>query len=266
MQDTRRQGVEQIFSLGDVINGVDPHGCITRLRQWQAEEQTPLVCIKGNGELYLLTPDLDALPSRGHSWEQSVLALIRWFHAQLTPEDLDWLATLPDYLIRDGVCLVHDSPQDRLMPETWRIPDLALQYQEWFHHARGLSEDLPEAEWQKLLDLMEDRHFSRVFCGHTHQSFVRWFGSRVVCNAGSVGAPLDGDPRAVWALVEELPGSGSEALRIEIQRVDYDVNATQRLIDQAVDYPDFQRPGYRERYKQWFATGNKIVIPLRKSC
>ena len=252
LDDIRRQNIDQIFVLGDIINGVDPHPCVALLVDWQTSENIPLSCIKGNAELYLLTPDLDHLPTRGQDWEAGVLALIRWFHTRLTQADLAWLAALPEYLVQDGACMVHDSPADRLYPESWHAPDLELKYQEWFYHARGLPESLPEDEWQKLLDLMEKQRFSRVFCGHTHRPFVRWFGSRAVCNAGSVGASVDGDPRAAWALLEEKPGRETS---ITIQRTSYDIAAICSLVDQAIDYPDFQRPGYRETYKQWRTNG-----------
>lgn len=252
LADIRQHQVDQLFILGDIINGVDPHGCVALLSNWRSTENAPVSCIKGNAELYLLTPDLDVIPNRGEAWEKEILALIRWYYAKLTQADLDWIASLPDYLVLNGTCLVHDSPIDRLAPETWHVAGIDPKYQEWFYHARGIPETLPEDEIQKLLDFMDGYHFSRVFCGHTHCSFLRWFGSRIVCNAGSVGAPLDGDPRAAWVLLEEQPG---DEPAITIRRVQYDIAAIHRLVDDAIDYPDFQQPGYREAYKHWRSTG-----------
>jgi predicted phosphodiesterase len=252
LEDIRRQQVDQVYVLGDIVNGLDPRGCMARLAAWRTREPAPLTCIKGNAELYLLTPNLDALPNHGQAWEREVLALIRWCQAQLTPADLAWIISFPDYLLQDGTCLVHDSPAARLTPETWHAAGTELKYQEWFYHARGLPEDLPAAEWQKLEDFMFERKLTRVFCGHTHRPYLLRLGSRVVCNTGSVGAPLDGDPRASWVLLEEPP-VGEPA--ITIRRVSYDIAALHRLADATPDYPDFQRPGYLEAYKLWRSTG-----------
>jgi hypothetical protein len=178
--------------------------------------------------------------------------LIRWFQTHLTPADLAWLASWPEYLIWNQACLVHDSPADRLQPESWHDPEVEPKYQEWFHHSRGISENLPEAEWQGLLQLMDERGFRQVFCGHTHAAFIRRFGQKIICNTGSAGLPLDGNPRAAWVLVEEQPAGD---LKIAIRRVAYDIAYIRRLVDSAPDYPDFQAPGEKETYKKWLATG-----------
>lgn len=64
LADMQNQGCTQVFMLGDIINGVDPHGCIQLLREWCAKNNAELTCIKGNGEEYLLTPDQDAIPDQ----------------------------------------------------------------------------------------------------------------------------------------------------------------------------------------------------------
>ena len=67
-----------------------------------------------------------------------------------------------------------------------------------------------------------------------------------------VGAPLDGDPRASWVMVEE---GGDGAQKIKLQRVAYDISLIHGLIDQKPDYPDFKLPGHHEAYKKWLSTG-----------
>jgi diadenosine tetraphosphatase ApaH/serine/threonine PP2A family protein phosphatase len=111
---------------------------------------------------------------------------------------------------------------------------------------------MPAERWQALWELMARHAFTHVFCGHTHQAFIRQEDGHVVCNTGSVGASLDGDPRAAWALVEGRPGR--EAV-VSLRRVAYDVECLCRMVDAAVDYPDFVKPGSRERYKQWRRSG-----------
>ncbi|MDA8387165.1 MAG: metallophosphoesterase family protein [Nitrospiraceae bacterium] len=52
--------------------------------------------------------------------------------------------------------------------------------------------------------------------GHTHKPYRKDLEGRVFINAGSVGKPKDGDPRACLVIVEITPGSvGTDFLRIE---------------------------------------------------
>jgi predicted phosphodiesterase len=252
LENIRRAGVDQVFVLGDVINGVDPAGCLRLLRTWSATEGVPLTCILGNAEMYLLTPDLDNLPDRGGSWQPGVLRLIRWFLAHLDLQDLAWIRTFPSHLAWESACLVHDTPQDRLNPQSWHGDGIEPKYQEWFHHSSGVLEDMPAERWHSLWELMARHRFSHVFCGHSHIAFIRREDGRVVCNTGSVGAPLDGDPRAVWALVKGHPGRDAT---VALRRVAYNVERLCQMVDAAEDYPDFVEAGSRERYKQWLRTG-----------
>jgi diadenosine tetraphosphatase ApaH/serine/threonine PP2A family protein phosphatase len=50
-------------------------------------------------------------------------------------------------------------------------------------------------------------------------------GSRYIINAGSIGQPRDGDPRACYALVD-----GDS---IELVRVGYDIQSTQKKMSDA---------------------------------
>jgi predicted phosphodiesterase len=252
LSDASREGIEQLMVLGDIINGIDPHGCVRLLLEWSAAENIELSCIKGNAESYLLTPDLETIPHR-QTWEADLVLLIRWFQSHVTPDDLAWIASLPDCLLWNSACLVHDTPADRLHPEGWHNPDIAPQYQEWFHHSRGISPGLAEAEWQDLLQLMDTHGFQQVFCGHTHTAFTRQYGRKIICTAGSAGLPLDGDPRPAWVLAEELPGG---ELNVAIRRVAYDIPRIHQLVDDTPDYPGFLAPGKQESYKKWLETGS----------
>jgi diadenosine tetraphosphatase ApaH/serine/threonine PP2A family protein phosphatase len=61
-----------------------------------------------------------------------------------------------------------------------------------------------------------------LLLGHTHLPLIRGVRSTVVVNPGSVGQPLDGDPRASYAVIRDgVP---------EIYRVAYNVEATVRGI------------------------------------
>jgi predicted phosphodiesterase len=252
LADIQRVGCPQVFMLGDIINGVDPRGCVQLLRRWAAENSVTLACLKGNGEEYLLTPDRDQMPQTDADWNQDMLLLTQWWEDHLTADDLAFIRTFQDYILWDDACLAHDNPLDRMLPERWHTPGLDHKYQEWFFHSPGVAEDMPAERWQALWDFMDERGFQRVFVGHSHVPFIREEGGRLVCNIGSAGAPLDGDPRPSWALVEAEPDGGRT---VTLRRVDYDLDLTQRLIDATPDYHGFASADYKAAYKKWFATG-----------
>ena len=252
LADIRRSGIWTIFFLGDLINGVNPQGCLKLLRELDLDRQVSLVCVQGNAEMYLLTPDLAGLPELGMPWQADLVRLIDWFKSQLTLDDLAWIASWPRAVQVDGVCFCHDSPLDRYAPESWATPGVSPQYQEWFHHSAGIRPEMPDAEWAQQLEILGARQIEMAFCGHTHVPFQKQEDGRQIYNVGSAGAPLDGDPRAAWGMVTRDAGGD---WKVDLRRLEYPIQRTHQMIDQTPDYPDFKQPGFREAYKKWFATG-----------
>ncbi len=58
-----------------------------------------------------------------------------------------------------------------------------------------------------------------LVCGHTHIPFVKKIGATLVINCGSVGLPVDGDPRPSYALLS----IGDDRISARIIRFEYDV-------------------------------------------
>jgi len=253
LDDIHREQCDRVFMLGDVINGFDPHGSVELLRSWSSAHGVKMSCIKGNAESYLLTPDRSSLPRQDGDLNRSLIPLIQWFEDHLSPSDLDWLSSFADILHWEDAYLVHDSPQDRFLVENQSDPELKPEHREWFFHGHGIYPDMNKRENQVLLEFMEKENLRQVFCGHTHIPFVREFDEKVVCNVGSVGVPLDGDPRPSWVLFEN---NSSKEPVIYIRRVMYDIRLIHQLVDATPDYPDFQsKPYFKEAYKTWLSTG-----------
>ncbi len=243
--DVQAQGCGQLFVLGDIINGVDPHGCLDLLHSWAARQGVELVAIQGNAEEYTLTQDLDQFPLAKESFYPSLLLLLKWIHARLSSADLVWLHSLPDVIVWGDALMVHDSPVARLDPTVQ--PGLDPRYKAILHHYESVMPDIHGDALHQLLRLLEARGLRSSFSGHSHVPFIRQVGPKLVCNAGSVGMPLDGDWRPSWVL------QTGESL--ELRRVTYDLQCIFALIDEAEDYPDFAPPGMREAYKQGLALG-----------
>jgi putative phosphoesterase len=62
--------------------------------------------------------------------------------------------------------------------------------------------------------------------GHTHKPYRKDFGNKVFVNAGSVGKPKDGDPKACVTMIDIT----AEAVKVEFLRVPYDVEKTAQAI------------------------------------
>lgn len=107
----------------------------------------------------------------------------------------DWLGTLDEQTVQSGARFCHASP------------------------ASDMSSFLPEPESGEA-DLLRDVSDRRVVFGHTHLQFRRMRPDGIeLINPGSVGMPLDGDPRAAYALLHP------DGL-IEPRRVGYDHQAS----------------------------------------
>ena len=62
--------------------------------------------------------------------------------------------------------------------------------------------------------------------GHTHKPYRKDFGNKILINAGSVGKPKDGDPRACVAMIDIT----SDDVKVEFLRVPYDVEQAAQAI------------------------------------
>lgn len=92
--------------------------------------------------------------------------------------------------------------------------------------------DRDDAFCRKMLALAGARPGDTIAFGHTHLPWQREVDGVRLVNAGSVGRPKDGDPRAGYAVVEL-----GEGTVVELRRVAYDVERAARAIE-ASELPD----------------------------
>ncbi|MBU0494785.1 MAG: metallophosphatase family protein [Chloroflexi bacterium] len=133
-----------------------------------------------------------------------------WTRAHLSPVSRTWLRRLlPQVRLEIGPCrlmIVHGSPRD-------------LQ--------EGLGIQTPE---DIMREITYQTKANLVISGHTHVPCYRVVNAVTFVNAGSVGQPRDGDPRAAYALLDIDPVTGkTQAL---IKRVAYDIEAVTRALAQ----------------------------------
>jgi putative phosphoesterase len=208
--DLERRGIGKVVHGGDLaVAGCNGPEVIDLIRElgWPG--------IVGNTDELLWRPEEHATQRQKAPALAPLLSMLFDTYAPVTREQLgeervEWLKQLPSEHreAEPDLGLVHASPGD-----LWRAPT-----------AHAEEEEL--AETYGALDA------AIAVYGHIHWPFVRELAELTVINSGSVGNPLDGDPRASYALIE-----GDKA---EIMRVEYDVEREISTLLRS-RYPDAER-------------------------
>jgi diadenosine tetraphosphatase ApaH/serine/threonine PP2A family protein phosphatase len=143
-------------------------------------------------------------------------------HTRLNKEDLAWLAALPEQHVAavqgaPPIRVVHGTPQsqtEHLMPD--RDPACLRLFEKAGMLPAGSD---PPSLSQVLVQIEE----TALVCGHSHIPWVQAEEGRLALNPGSVGAPVNGDVRAQYAL---LTWQGRWS--VEHRAVPYDLERTRR--------------------------------------
>lgn len=220
-------GAEQVAVLGDLVGyGGEPIYIVEQARALQAQGGWVL---QGNHDAMAVRP-----PAAGEAAAQSLGAQgAAWTHAQLGDALRAYLAALPLTARVGPALLVHASADQ---PGRW-------------HYVED------EAAATRCLDaaLRDQPDLHLVACGHVHHQALYYRGAsgslmrfaptpgvpipiprhrRWVATIGSVGQPRDGDPRAMWALLD------TERATLRFERTPYAVATAAQAIRASGALPD----------------------------
>ncbi|MCX6354121.1 MAG: metallophosphoesterase family protein [Candidatus Aureabacteria bacterium] len=207
LADIEKSGADKLLCLGDIVGyGAEPEECLREVRSEKIDT------IQGNHDS--ATVGTTPLEHFNEYAKEAVL----WTAARLGAEDKKYLRDLP--LTRDygGFTIVHSSLD---APHEWHyIVDMLA--------ARRCFELLTER-----ICFIGHSHVPLVFtesgslsCGRESEIAIRE-DARYIINIGSVGQPRDGDSRASYGFYD------TEAMRVEIRRVPYDIRSVQIKIESA---------------------------------
>ncbi len=204
LADMDARGITERYCLGDLVGyGTFPNEVIAAIRECQ------IPTLIGNYDEGVGNNSDDCGCAYKDAFSEALgKRSIAWSNRHTSPEHKAYLRELPSQIplrVRDlRVMLVHGSPRK------------VNEY---------LFEDRPDKSLERLLDMVEA---DVMVCGHTHIPYHRILPSgRHVVNAGSVGKPKDGDPRACYVLL----GANGGELDVEFVRVPYDVERAARAIE-----------------------------------
>jgi putative phosphoesterase len=188
LEDARRRGARSFVVAGDIVGG-GPHP--VEVARFLMKKR--VAAIRGNVDRKTIAQLSKPRKLEKKAKKGALAALARWAALQLGDEERAWLSALPPELRltfgHNSVLVVHGSPigdEDYIYPS---ITERAL--------AAKLKDEKPDL----------------LVCGHSHVPFVRKVAETWIANCGSVGKPIDGDPRGSYALVD-FKGRGAISARI----------------------------------------------------
>lgn len=200
LEDIRKEGVDQIWNLGDVVGyGAQPNECVALARE------TCDLCLVGNHDL-VVVGEIDIA-----DFSSGAAAAAEWTRGCIEPEALEFLKRLTPVNEKGAIGLYHASPRDPVWEYVLSTMQAELCFEQmaprvgavghshvalFFHGDGELVVGEPAAADQK-----------------EELSSGRW-----LLNPGGVGQPRDGDPRAAWLLLDTI-----------------DWTATWRRVDYAID-------------------------------
>ncbi|WJE50682.1 metallophosphoesterase family protein [Bacillus cereus] len=204
LKDIKLRGIERIFCLGDLV-GKGPHSS-------EAIEVIRKECehvVMGNWDDFITRP--------------SEFETLQWHQKQLSEEQLNYLRELPFSIefIMSGklIRMFHASPRslyERVQPGAPREQRISLF---------GNSDLTENIEGEREPDV--------VCYGDIHQAYVQNFRGKTLCNAGSVGNPLE-ITQASYLIFEGLYNQKEVAsFSIQLVRVPYDIELAIQLAEEA---------------------------------
>ena len=215
-QDLERQGVDRIVVAGDIATGgPQPREALAHLKALGAE------MIRGNHEDYVLRFHSSQAPAGWHTSKQ--WAVLRWSCLQLTPDDIETMAALPAQLvITEAGCapirLVHGSLHSA---SEMLFADRDQEVIATFRRTGQVPPDQPPPPLGPALEGLQE---AVLICAHTHVAWMQRENGHLIINPGAVGAPINDDVRAQYAILSWRRGRWL----VEMRAVPYDVGAVRR--------------------------------------
>ena len=205
LADIKEQKCTHVVCLGDVVGyGANPKECLDIIRGMN------IPVVKGNHDEYI---GVDVNPD---GFNDAAAEAVTWSRAQLTEDDRKWLRELKYFRLVANFSIVHATLD---APQRWGYVFEKLEAAASFTY----------------------QNTQVCFFGHTHvpRAYIRdhqvhtiegWDalpiepGKKYFLNAGSVGQPRDGEWRASYAIFSPKEN------RVELRRLEYDVETAQRKI------------------------------------
>jgi diadenosine tetraphosphatase ApaH/serine/threonine PP2A family protein phosphatase len=200
----RNLDYDVVWCLGDVVGyGPDPEACVDLLRT------LPHVCLAGNHDWAVLGKlDLE-------TFNENANLAIQWTRDQLSADNLRYLQARPERIELGEFMLVHASPRKPIWEYVLDIPTA----EENFAYL-NMPFCLVGHTHVPMMFTRDSKSVRASYPEHNLPAMLRR-ANQYIINAGSVGQPRDGDPRAAYAILDVTGPTWTP------YRVAYDVAAVQ---------------------------------------
>ncbi len=207
LADIEKSSIDRIVCLGDVVGyGAQPRECIKVLRERE------ILTIAGNHDYAAIGK------TNINYFNQYAKEATLWTRKVCTDEDKEWLKSLSLVEYLDDFTMVHGTLyQPDLFDYILTTYDayLSLQLLDAPVCFLGHSHVPINFVWDEIISFNYDREIQMKP------------GVKMLVNVGSVGQPRDENPRACYAVYD------TELKRIEVRRLEYDVEAAAKKIRDA---------------------------------
>lgn len=208
LEDIQNQKVDRIAVLGDIcFRGPEPKRALQLVRELKTD------VVKGNADEWIVRG-----VAKGEVPENAYELMNRerdWGFAQLSEEEIDYLASLPKEL--------HIHAKDEITIHAFHATPESL-----------FDVVLPFAADDEIKNKLMVKDGANLYVyGHIHKAYSRYIEGKTVLNIGSVGMPFDGYPKASYGIV----GVEGTNISVEIRKVAYDVEKVACLYEEK-NYPN----------------------------
>ena len=209
LADVRRQDVDAMWNLGDILHGaLKPRATYDLLRSSDIA-----LTIRGNQDRDL---------TEAAAQERAASPNETWMLRDLCPEPIEWLRALPAALVfEDEVLLCHGSPADDLC---YLLEDVASGHP-------------VVRDEEEIAGLLEGAAQPVIVCGHTHiPRLARLANGQTIVNPGSVGLAAYSDDQPAPHAMETFSPDASYAILektaagwdVTFRKVPYDTREASR--------------------------------------
>ena len=213
LSDIEKRRIKKIFFLGDAVGyGPNPNECIDIIKD------KCTVMLAGNHD-HAAVGMTDV-----NCFNDYARLAIEWTLSVITEANLDLLKTLSisKTLEKDNIFLVHSTPNK---PEEWHYLLTLYDAETSFNYFEQKICFLGHSHYPIMIERLESGEMT--IC--KVETKIRKT-ERYIINAGSVGQPRDGDPRASYAVVTDG--------KVELVRVKYDIEKTQgKMLKEGLPLP-----------------------------
>ncbi|MDP3791180.1 MAG: metallophosphoesterase family protein [Candidatus Omnitrophota bacterium] len=198
--------IDSYLFVGDVVGyGANPKECVKLLKSL-----SPIVSVAGNHEWGVLGK------TELSYFNEFAQAAILWTKKSVSSDEIEYFKSLP---------LVYEDEKMTLVHGTLNMPE------EFYYIIDTEDAYVALSQLKSPLCFVGHSHVPAIFASdHTKVECIERMDIKIdserkyIINAGSIGQPRDGDPRASFAVYDD------EESTVEIKRVEYDIKKAQDKI------------------------------------